>query len=150
MFWKILNFLFLYTTSWEVAEASTGGFDFMSLMPMLLVGGIFYFLLIRPQQQKVKEHQERLNSLKKGDEVVFCGGMIGIVDKVDGDELKIGLSSTQSVRCVKSAVSQIRAQGKSFAEAPTTAPKAKTPAAKTKAAKPAKKTTKTTAPKKES
>jgi preprotein translocase subunit YajC len=57
-----------------------------SLMPFLVVLGIFYFLLIRPQQRRVKQHQDMVGGLKKGDRVITGGGIIGTINKVDTDD----------------------------------------------------------------
>jgi len=62
---------------------------FMQFVPLLLMLAIFYFLLIRPQQKRAKEHREMLNALKKGDQIVTSGGIIGRITDVDGDMLTI-------------------------------------------------------------
>ena len=55
------------------------------LAPLALIGAIFYFLLIRPQQKRAKQHQEMLKALKRGDQVVTNGGLIGRVARIEGD-----------------------------------------------------------------
>ena len=62
----------------QAAAPAAGGDMFMSLMPLILVFVIFYFLLIRPQQTKMKQHREMLENLKKGDQIVTAGGIVGI------------------------------------------------------------------------
>ena len=62
-------------------EAAGGGFG--AVVPLLLMFAIFYFLLIRPQQKKAKQHQEMINSLKKGDKVITSGGIHGQITAID-------------------------------------------------------------------
>lgn len=67
------------------APASTpAGFD---LIPLIAIFAIFYFLVIRPQSKKVKAHQELVNQLNRGDEIVTNGGIIGKITKIDGDKI---------------------------------------------------------------
>jgi len=62
---------------------------FQTLMPLVLLFGIFYFLLIRPQQQRVKRHQQMVDAVKKGDTVVTSGGIIGKVIHIRDNQLTI-------------------------------------------------------------
>lgn len=138
MVWRFLNVAFFYFTAWSEVEANAGGGIFEMMIPMALVFGIFYVLVIRPQQQKVKEHQERISTLKKGDEIVVGGGFIGHVDKVDGDNLFVRMNQDVVMKCVKSTVTQVLDSTK------TTVSEAKVASAPAKA----KTKTKTTATKK--
>tara|TARA_B100000686_G_scaffold291268_1_gene319212 strand:+ start:9534 stop:9815 length:282 start_codon:yes stop_codon:yes gene_type:complete len=70
---------------------------FAQFIPLILIFVIFYFFLIRPQQKKVKEHKEMVKNLKRGDEVITSGGMIGKVDRVFEDD-RIELEITQGVK----------------------------------------------------
>ena len=73
---------------------------------------IFYFLLIRPQQRKVKEHQELVSKVQRGDTVVTNGGLIGRVTKVvDEKEVQVEIAENVKVRVVRSAISDVRAKG---------------------------------------
>ena len=63
----------------------SGGFDLVALMPLVLIFVVFYFLIIRPQQKKVKEHKVMVEALRRGDRVVTTGGILGTVVKVDGE-----------------------------------------------------------------
>ena len=74
---------------------STSGFA--QFIPLILIFVIFYFFLIRPQQKRVKEHKEMVKHLKRGDEVITSGGMIGKVDRVFEDD-RIELEITQGVK----------------------------------------------------
>jgi len=60
-----------------------------AFFPLILIFVIFYFLLIRPQQKQMKKHQQMVASLKKGDKVITSGGIVGTIQKIDGDEIVI-------------------------------------------------------------
>ena len=88
-----------------------------TLMPLVLLFGIFYFLLIRPQQQRMKKHQEMVNAVKRGDTVVTSGGLIGRVAKVKDDgELLVEIADNVQVRIVKGTLTEVRAKGEAKAE----------------------------------
>lgn len=74
-------------------------------LPLIL---IFYFLLIRPQQQRAKKHAEMVNNIKRGDTVVTSGGLIGKVNKVNDGELSVDLAENVRVRIIKSMVIEVR------------------------------------------
>ena len=77
-------------------------------LPLILIFGIMYFLLIRPQQQKVKQHKAKVEALRRGDQVVTQGGLIGKVSKVkDENELEVELAEGGRVRVVKSTIAQV-------------------------------------------
>lgn len=77
-------------------------------VPLILIFGIMYFLLIRPQQKKVKEHQGMVEALRRGDQVVTQGGVIGKVVKVKDDgEIEVEIAEGVKVRVVKSTVAQV-------------------------------------------
>ena len=69
---------------------------------------VFYFLIIRPQQNKVKEHAAMVNAVKKGDEVVTQGGLIGKVLKVSDDEVTIDFGDNVNIRAVKSTLAHVK------------------------------------------
>ncbi|MZR13958.1 preprotein translocase subunit YajC [Maritimibacter sp. DP07] len=78
------------------------------LIPMILVFGIMYFFLIRPQQKKMKEDQKMREGLRRGDQVVTQGGIIGKVSKVkEGEEVEVEISDGVKVRVTKSAILQV-------------------------------------------
>jgi preprotein translocase subunit YajC len=81
---------------------------FMQIFPLLLMIPIFYFLLIRPQQQRAKKHAEMLAALKRGDTVVTSGGLIGKVNKVSDTEISIDLAENVRVRVVRSMILEVR------------------------------------------
>jgi preprotein translocase subunit YajC len=77
-------------------------------IPLILIFGIMYFLLIRPQQKKVKEHQAMVAGLRRGDQVVTQGGMIGKVVKVKDDgELEIEIADGVKVRVIQSTIATV-------------------------------------------
>ncbi|MBM1222381.1 preprotein translocase subunit YajC [Ponticoccus sp. SC2-23] len=79
-----------------------------SLVPLILIFAIMYFLLIRPQQKKLKEHQEMVKALRRGDQVVTQGGVIGKVTKVkDEGEIEVEIASGVIVRVVRSTITQV-------------------------------------------
>ena len=91
-----------------------GGGDgiFSLMMPMVLVFGIFYFLVLRPQQKRAKEHDEMVKNLRRGDTVVTSGGLVGKVTKlVDDEQVEVEISDGVRVRQVRAMVTGVRAKG---------------------------------------
>jgi preprotein translocase subunit YajC len=95
--------------------AGGGGSDFIvQLFPLVLIFVVFYFLLIRPQQSKMKQQREMLAGVKRGDRVVTGGGIIGLVTKVIGDnELQVELAEGVRVRIIKQTITDIITRGES-------------------------------------
>ena len=97
------------------AQTATQGSSAMGLIqfaPMVLLFVAFYFLLIRPQQKRMKELQNAVNAVKKGDTVVTAGGLIGKVTKVTDDEVELDLSATvKGVRAVKATLQSVQPLG---------------------------------------
>src|SRR6476619_7582237 len=95
--------------------ATGGGSDFLvQLFPLVLIFIVFYFLLIRPQQSKMKQQREMLAGVKRGDRVVTGGGIIGLVTKVIGDnELQVELAEGVRVRIIKQTITDIITRGES-------------------------------------
>lgn len=88
------------------APSGTAAF-FLNIFPLLLVFIIFWFLMIRPQQKRMKEHQAQIAAVKKGDRVVTGGGLIGKVTKVSDTEVEVELSQGVRVTAVKSTLTQV-------------------------------------------
>ncbi len=81
---------------------------FVQLAPLVFIFVIFYFLLIRPQQQARKKHLEMVNSVRRGDQVVTAGGLHGKITKVlDGDEVMVQIADDVSVKVVKSTLANV-------------------------------------------
>ena len=92
--------------------ASGGTAAFMvQIFPLILIFIIFYFLLIRPQQRRVKQHQAMVMAVKPRDTAITNGGLIGKVTKVDENEIELEIAQGVRVRVVKSMLSDIRPHG---------------------------------------
>ena len=77
-------------------------------IPLILIFVIFYFFLIRPQQKRVREHKEMVSSLKRGDEVITSGGIIGTVDRVmEDDRIEVILTDNVKVQIIKSTITSL-------------------------------------------
>jgi preprotein translocase subunit YajC len=84
------------------------GGAFAQFLPLVLIFAIMYFLLIRPQQKKLKQHQAMVAALRRGDQVVTQGGLIGKVVKVkDDNEIEVELAENVKVRVVKSTIATV-------------------------------------------
>ena len=79
----------------------------LGIAPWLLIFVIFYLLMIRPQQQRLKQHQASIGAVKKGDDVITGGGIRGRVSKVGDDEVEVEIAQGVKVRVVKSTISQV-------------------------------------------
>jgi preprotein translocase subunit YajC len=79
----------------------------VGILPWLLIFAIFYMLMIRPQQRRVKEHQNAIAAVKKGDEVITGGGIRGKVTKVMDEEAEVEIAQGVKIRVVKSTISQV-------------------------------------------
>ena len=101
------------TPAYAQAAGAPGAGDFIGMiLPLVLIMGVFYFLLIRPQQRKMKEHQEMLKKVGKGDTIVTTGGLVGKVVKViDERELQVEVGENVKVRIVRSGIADVRAKG---------------------------------------
>ncbi len=82
----------------EAASAAPQSFSFSSFVPLVAIFAIFYFLIIRPQSKKMKEHQELVNNLKTGNKVVTNGGIIGVVKEVFVKENQVEIEIAEGVR----------------------------------------------------
>lgn len=101
----------LISPAYAQAAAGGGGFDVMAFLPLFLIFGVFYFMLIRPQQRKMKQHREMVAALKRGDRVVFAGGLIGTVAKVLSDtELSIELAEGVRIKAQRISVAEVLAK----------------------------------------
>ena len=78
-----------------------------SFIPLILIFLIFYFLLIRPQQKKQKEHKVLLDSIQRGDEILSSGGILGKVIRVDNDKLTVEIAKGVSVIIIRSTVADV-------------------------------------------
>ena len=99
-----------YAASAGTAAGGTGAF-FVQIFPLVLIFIIFYFLLIRPQQRRMKQHQTMVQGVKPRDTAITTGGLIGKVTKVDENEIELEIATGVKVRVVKSMLSDIRPHG---------------------------------------
>jgi preprotein translocase subunit YajC len=97
-----------YAQTTAGADPTTG--LIMQIAPLILIFVVFYFLLIRPQQQARKRHMEMVAQLKKNDIVVTAGGMIGKVKSVADDELRVELAPNVDVRVLRHTVTEVRSK----------------------------------------
>jgi preprotein translocase subunit YajC len=81
----------------------------VGILPWVLIFAIFYVLMIRPQQQKAKQHQTSIAAVKKGDEVITGGGIRGRVTKVNDEEVEVEIAQGVQIRVIKSTISQVLA-----------------------------------------
>ena len=93
----------MISTAFAQSAGSASGFSLGGLIPFILIFVIFYFLLIRPQQKKVKEHKLMVENLKRGDKVVTSGGIVGSIERViDNDKVEVSISQNVTVEVIKS------------------------------------------------
>ena len=84
----------------------------MSLLPFVLIFVIMYFLILRPQQKRAKQHQEMVKNVRRGDTVITNGGLIGKVTKVvDDDQIEIEIADDVRIRQLRSMLTDVRAKG---------------------------------------
>jgi preprotein translocase subunit YajC len=101
------------------AQTGLGGSSDMlvSLLPFILIFVIMYFLILRPQQQRAKQHQQLVKNVRRGDTVISSGGLVGKVTKVvDDDQLEVEIAEGVRVRQMRSMVSDVRAKGEPVKE----------------------------------
>jgi preprotein translocase subunit YajC len=102
-----MNQFFLQTLAAAGASSNGAVTILINLAPWLIVFVIFYVLMLRPQQLRVKEHQASIAAVKKGDEVVTGGGIRGRVTKVSDDDVEVEISQGVRIRVIKSTLSQV-------------------------------------------
>jgi preprotein translocase subunit YajC len=92
----------------QAATGGFGGFDFMSILPLVLIFAVFYFFLIRPQQKKAQQQKELLSALRRGDRIITTGGLIGVIHKVVNDqELQVEVAEGVRVRIARPMVATV-------------------------------------------
>jgi preprotein translocase subunit YajC len=96
-----------YAQATQSAAASGGAASFLGLAPLLLVFVVFYFLMIRPQQRRMKALQTAVNAVKKGDQVVTSGGIIGRVTKVEDAQVEVEIAPNVRVRVIKTTLTEV-------------------------------------------
>jgi preprotein translocase subunit YajC len=95
----------------QAAGGAAAGFDLFSLLPLILIFVVFWFLLIRPQQKKMKQHREMIAAIRRGDRVLTAGGIIGTVTKFFGEtELQVEIAEGVRVKVARSTISEVLAK----------------------------------------
>lgn len=89
------------------AGSGNGTAAFMQFLPLVFIFVIFYFLMIRPQQRRMKQHRAMIDAVKKGDSVVTAGGLMGKVTRVQDNEVEVEIAPTVKVRVVKGTLSSV-------------------------------------------
>jgi len=97
----MVNEIFAQTTQAQPVSPLSG------LMPLILIFAIFYFLLIRPQIRRDKEHKKLIANLKKGDQVITTGGIFGTIVNVKPDTVELKISENTKIQLLKSCISQV-------------------------------------------
>ncbi|MFZ5609877.1 MAG: preprotein translocase subunit YajC [Pseudomonadota bacterium] len=100
----------LITPAYAQTAAEGASAGLLSVLPFILIIVIFYFLLIRPQQKRMKQHKALIAGIRRGDVVVTSGGLIGKVAKVDDDELQVDLGDNVRVRVVRATIAEVRSR----------------------------------------
>jgi preprotein translocase subunit YajC len=107
--------LFAATNAWAMAGGGAGGGEggsaWMSILPLVLMFGIFYLLLIRPQQKKAKQHREMLGNIRKGDQIITGGGIYGKVTGVNDNVLVVEIAPQVRVKVSRGNVSGVVTAG---------------------------------------
>ncbi len=85
--------------------------QFMGILPIILMVVLFYFMLIRPQQTRAKQHAAAIAAVKRGDNVVLSNGMLGKVVRVEDAEVGVEIAQGVTVKVIKSMIAEIRAKG---------------------------------------
>ena len=101
----------------QAASPFGGDNMLVSLLPFILIFVIMYFLILRPQQKKAKQHTEMVKNVRRGDTVITSGGLVGKVTKViDDDQIEVEVADSVRVRQMRSMVADVRAKGEPVKE----------------------------------
>lgn len=101
----------LFISTAYAADAAPTQSPYMSLIMIVVMIAIFYFLLIRPQSKRVKEHRTLVESLSEGSEVVFAGGLMGRITKIDGEYAVVELNRGNEVKIQRASVISVLPEG---------------------------------------
>ena len=96
--------------AWAQTSSATGD-AFLSFLPLIIIFVVFYFLLIRPQQKKQKEHQEMISTLELGNEVVTAGGLLGKIVKIGDQYLQLEISEGVKVKVQRTTIGSLMPKG---------------------------------------
>ena len=108
------------------AVSHGGGFDVMSFLPLALIFVVFYFLILRPQQKKAKQHQQMLSAIRRGDKVIIGGGIIGTISKLTNDqEVQVEIAEEVRIRVMRSTITEVLSKTDPVANSDTDTAKSK-------------------------
>ena len=96
--------------AWAQTSSATGD-PFLSFLPLIIIFVVFYFLLIRPQSKKQKEHQEMVSTLELGNEVVTAGGLLGKIVKIGDQYLELEISEGVKVKVQRTTIGSLMPKG---------------------------------------
>ncbi len=104
---------FLITPAFAQGAPAAGGDMILQFVPFVLIFVIMWFLIIRPQQRRVKEHREMVNNVRRGDTVVTTGGIVGKVTRAaeDATELEVEIADGVKVKLVRGMIAEVRTKG---------------------------------------
>ncbi len=101
----------------QAPGGSAGGTGLIvQFLPIVLIFVIMYFLILRPQQQRQRQHREMIANLRRGDTIVTTGGIIGKVAKVDENEIQVEIADDIKVRIVRGMIAEVRTKGEPVKE----------------------------------
>ncbi|HLP96856.1 MAG TPA: preprotein translocase subunit YajC [Sideroxyarcus sp.] len=103
--------LFISNAYAEGAAAAPQGGGFLEFLPLIALLAVFYFLILRPQQKRAKEHKAMVEALQKGDEVITIGGVLGKVTKVGDDNVAVEIADNVVVQVQKAAIQNVLPKG---------------------------------------
>jgi preprotein translocase subunit YajC len=112
----------MFITPAYANTAAGGGGELLSFVfPLVAIFAIMYFLVIRPQQKRAKDHAEMVNAVRRGDEVITAGGIMGKVTKVsDGDDVQVEIADGVRIKVIKSTLSNVRSKSQPAPDAANT------------------------------
>ena len=93
------------------AQNAGGGDPFLSFLPLIVIFVVFYFILIRPQTKKQKEHQEMINALEVGNEVVTAGGILGKIQEMNENYVNLEISENVMIKIQRQTISSLLPKG---------------------------------------
>ena len=99
-----------FENAWAQGGA-TGGDSFLSFLPLIIIFVVFYFLLIRPQSKKQKEHQEMISSLEVGNEVVTAGGVLGKIKEINDQYVQLQISESVIIKVQRHTIGALMPKG---------------------------------------
>ncbi len=102
----------MFITPAHAQAAGPSGGDLISLfVPLLLIMVVFWFFILRPQQKKIKQHQQMLQNLRRGDTVITAGGLVGKVVKINGDDITVELAEEVRVKVRRPYIAEVVVKG---------------------------------------